>query len=136
MKRFFLGWTWFVIALIVLQVGLAGWGAVSQGDDRTARFLGHVVNGGLLTVWLLLGLVFAAIARPGWKVVVLAAASLVMLVSQGFFTYSTDQSGHLSGISIALHAANGLGILTIQYIITRLTGKSIVRPTTPKETAA
>ncbi|SDK90907.1 hypothetical protein SAMN05216298_1976 [Glycomyces sambucus] len=120
MKGFFLGWTRFVAVLLVLQIGFAGWGAVATGDQRTMRFIVHVANGGMILFWLMLSLVFALIARPGWKAVALTGLSLFMVFAQGAFAHGFGGSGTLGGVGIALHAANGLGILTLQLIVARL----------------
>lgn len=119
MKLFFLGWTRFVVVLLVLQVGLAGWGAVSGGDERIMRFIAHAGNGGMLILWLMLSVVFALIARPGWKTVLLAALSAFMIMMQGAFAYSFGTDGVGGGVGIALHALNGLGILTLQVVVAR-----------------
>jgi hypothetical protein len=118
-KLFFLGWTRFVVVLLVLQVGLAGWGAVSGGGERVMRFIAHAGNGGMLIFWLMLSVVFALIARPGWKTVLLTALSAFMILMQGAFAYGFGTSGTAGGIGIALHALNGLGILTLQVIVAR-----------------
>lgn len=120
MKRFFLGWTRFVIALLVLQVGLAGWGAVATGDERVMRFIAHAGNGGLLILWLMLSVVFALVARPGWKAVALTAVSAFMVLMQGAFAYGFGTSGVAGGTGIALHALNGLGVLVLQVLVARL----------------
>jgi hypothetical protein len=118
-KLFFLGWTRFVVVLLVLQVGLAGWGAVAGGGERVMRFVAHVGNGGMLMFWLMLSVVFALIARPGWKTVLLTALSAFMIMLQGAFAYGFGTEGPGGGIGIALHALNGLGILTVQVIVAR-----------------
>lgn len=120
MKRFFMGWTRFVVLLLVLQVGLAGWGAVSTGGDRTMRFIAHIGNGGMLMFWLMLSVVFALIARPGLKAVLLTVLSLVMVVMQGAFAHAFGNEGTGGAVGLALHAANGLGILTVQVVVARL----------------
>jgi hypothetical protein len=119
-KLFFLGWTRFIVVLLVLQVGLAGWGAVSGGGERTMRFIAHVGNGGMLIFWLMLSVVFALIARPGWKAVLLTVLSAFMIMMQGAFAYGFGTDGVNGGIGIALHALNGLGILTVQLVVVRL----------------
>ncbi len=120
MKRFFLGWTRFVVVLLVLQVGLAGWGAVSSGEERIMRFIAHAGNGGMLMLWLMLSVLFALIARPGLKAVLLTVLSLFMIVMQGALAYGFGTDGVGGGIGIALHATNGLGVLTLQVIVARL----------------
>ena len=119
MKLFFLGWTRFVVVLLVLQVGLAGWGAVSGGGERVMRFIAHAGNGGMLILWLMLSVVFALIARPGWRTVLLTALSAFMIMMQGAFAYGFGTDGANGGIGIALHALNGLGILTLQLVVAR-----------------
>ncbi|MDN3242505.1 hypothetical protein [Glycomyces tritici] len=119
MKLFFLGWTRFVVVLLVLQVGLAGWGAVSGGGERVMRFIAHAGNGGMLIFWLMLSVVFALIARPGWRTVLLTALSAFMIMMQGAFAYGFGTDGVNGGIGIALHALNGLGILTLQLVVAR-----------------
>ncbi|MCC3764223.1 hypothetical protein K3N28_14235 [Glycomyces sp. TRM65418] len=125
MKRFFLGWTRFVIALLVLQVGLAGWGAVSAGGERIMRFIAHAGNGGMLMFWLMLSVVFALIARPGWKAVLLTALSAFMIMMQGAFAYGFGADGVGGGVGIALHALNGLGILVVQTAVARLAKRAV-----------
>jgi hypothetical protein len=124
-KRFFLGWTRFIVVLLVLQIGLAGWGAISTGDERTMRFIAHVVNGGMLFLWLILSVVFALIARPGWKAVLLTALSAFMVFLQGAFAHGFGTEGVSGGIGIALHALNGLGILTVQLAVARLAKRAV-----------
>lgn len=125
MKLFFLGWTRFVVALLVLQVGLAGWGAVSEGGDRIMRFIAHAGNGGMLIFWLMLSVVFALIARPGRKAVLLTVLSAVMILMQGAFAYSFGTDGIGGGIGIALHALNGLGVLAVQVTVARLAKRAV-----------
>ena len=125
LKLFFLGWTRFIVALLVLQVGLAGWGAVSSGGERTMRFIAHVGNGGMLIFWLMLSVVFALIARPGWKAVLLTALSAFMILMQGAFAYGFGTDGAGGGIGIALHALNGLGVLTVQVLVARLAKRAV-----------
>jgi hypothetical protein len=124
-KRFFLGWTRFIVVLLILQVGFAGWGAVSGGGERTMRFIVHVANGGMLMFWLLLSVVFALIARPGWKAVLLAALSVFMILMQGAFAHAFGTDGESGGIGIALHALNGLGILAVQLAVARLAKRAV-----------
>jgi hypothetical protein len=118
-KLFFLGWTRFVVVLLVLQVGLAGWGAVSGGEERTMRFIGHVGNGGMLILWLMLSVVFVLIARPGRKTVLLTALSAFMILMQGAFAHGFGTDGVNGGVGIALHALNGLGVLILQLVVAR-----------------
>ncbi|MFG3340792.1 hypothetical protein [Glycomyces sp. NPDC048151] len=119
MKSVFLGWTRFVVVLLVLQVGFAGWGAVSGGGERVERFIVHAANGGMLFLWLMVSVVLAVIARPGWKTVMLTVLSLFMIFLQGAFAYGFGTEGVPGGIGIALHALNGLGILALQLLIAR-----------------
>lgn len=125
MKRFFLGWTRFVIVLLVLQVGLAGWGAVSAGGERIMRFIAHAGNGGMLMFWLMLSVVFALIARPGWKAVLLTALSAFMVMMQGAFAYGFGTEGVGGGVGIALHALNGLGVLAVQMVVARMAKRAV-----------
>jgi hypothetical protein len=124
-KPFFLGWTRFIVALLILQVGLAGWGAVAGGGDRTMRFIVHVANGGMLLFWLLLSVVFALIARPGWKAVLLTALSFFMIMLQAVLAHALGTDGVSGGIGIALHAVNGLGILAVQVAVARLAKRAV-----------
>ncbi|HEU5127705.1 MAG TPA: hypothetical protein VFU12_06935 [Glycomyces sp.] len=125
MKRFFLGWTRFVVLLLVLQVGLAGWGAVTEGEERVMRFIAHVGNGGMLMFWLMLSVVFALLARPGRKAVLLTVLSAVMIFMQGAFAYGFGDEGAGGGVGIALHALNGLGILAVQAAVARLAKRAV-----------
>lgn len=124
MKTFFLWWTRFIVALLVLQVGLAGWGAVAEGGERVMRFIVHVGNGGMLMFWLMLSVLFALIARPGRKAVLLTVLSAVMILAQGAFAYGFGEDGTGGGVGIALHALNGLGILAAQTAVARLAGRA------------
>lgn len=119
MKSVFLGWTRFVVVLLVLQVGFAGWGAVSGGGERVERFIVHAANGGMLMLWLMVSVVLALIARPGWKTVLLTVLSLFMIFLQGAFAYGFGTHGTAGGVGIALHALNGLGIIALQLVIAR-----------------
>ncbi|MEU6248600.1 hypothetical protein [Glycomyces sp. NPDC047010] len=125
MKLVFLGWTRFVVVLLVLQIGLAGWGAVSTGGERIERFIVHAGNGGLLMFWLLLSTILALIARPGLKAVLLTALSTFMIWMQGALAYGFGTEGVLGGVGIALHAANGLGVLLIQLAVARLAKQAV-----------
>ncbi|RRS01569.1 hypothetical protein [Glycomyces terrestris] len=125
MKVFFLGWTRFVVVLLVLQIGFAGWGAVTSGDERVMRFIVHAGNGGMLMLWLMLSVVFALIARPGYKAVLLCVLSLFMIFMQGALAYGFGTEGVRGGIGIALHATNGLGILTVQLVVARLAKRAV-----------
>ncbi|MCD0447287.1 hypothetical protein LO763_27095 [Glycomyces sp. A-F 0318] len=125
MKLLFLGWTRFVVVLLVLQVGLAGWGAVTTGDERIMRFIVHVGNGGMLIFWLMLSVVLALLARPGWKAVLLTVLSAFMVFMQGAFAYGFGTDGVGGGVGIALHALNGLGILVVQLAVARLAKRAV-----------
>lgn len=125
MKRLFLGWTHFVLVLLVLQVGLAGWGTVAEGSERTMRFIAHTANGGMLMFWLMLSVVFALLARLGAKAVGLAALSLLMIFMQGAFAHGFGIDGTSGGVGIALHALNGLGVLTVQLLVARLARRAV-----------
>ncbi|WP_199039869.1 hypothetical protein [Glycomyces salinus] len=125
MKSFFLGWTRVAVALLVLQAGLAGWGAVTEGGNRIERFILHVSNGGILIFWLMLSVVFVLIARPGRKTVWLTVLSTVMILMQGLYVHSFGQDGIGGGIGIGLHALNGLGVLTVQILVARLAKRSV-----------
>lgn len=125
MKLIFLGWTRFIVVLLVLQVGFAGWGAVSTGDERVMRFIVHAGNGGMLILWLMLSVVLALIARPGWKAVALTALSAFMIMMQGAFAYGFGTDGVAGGFGIALHALNGLGVLALQIIVARLAKRAV-----------
>lgn len=127
MKLFFLGWTRFVVVLLVLQVGLAGWGAVAEDGDRTMRLILHVSNGAMLMFWLLLSVVFALVARPGLKAVLLTSLSAFMILMQGALAYGFGSDGTGGGIGVALHALNGLGILTLQLVVARLAKRAVDR---------
>jgi hypothetical protein len=124
-KRFFLGWTRFVVVLLVLQIGLAGWGAVSEGGERIMRFIAHAGNGGMLIFWLVLSVVFALIARPGWKTVLLTALSAFMILMQGAFAYAFGTEGVGGGVGIALHTLNGLGVLAVQAAVARRAKRAV-----------
>lgn len=125
MKLFFLGWTRTAVALLVLQAGLAGWGAVSEGEDRIMRFIVHVSNGGVLIFWLMLSVAFALIARPGRKAVLLTVLSCVMILMQGFYIHTFGDHGIGGGIGIGLHALNGLGVLAVQVVVARLAKRAV-----------
>ncbi|WP_155829837.1 hypothetical protein [Glycomyces tenuis] len=125
MKLFFLGWTRFVVVLLVLQVGLAGWGAVSEGGERIMRFIAHAGNGGMLILWLMLSVVFALIARPGRKAVLLTALSAFMIMMQSVFAHGFGTEGVGGGVGIALHALNGLGVLAVQATVARLAKRAV-----------
>jgi hypothetical protein len=83
------------------------------------RFIAHAGNGGMLMFWLMLSVVFALIARPGWRTVLLTALSAFMIMLQGAFAYAFGTEGLGGGIGITLHALNGLGILTVQVMVAR-----------------
>lgn len=125
MRPFFLGWTRFVVALLVLQVGLAGWGTVTEGGERTMRFIAHLVNGSMLMFWLMLSVVFVLLARPGRKAVWLTVLSVVMIMAQGAFAHGFGTGGIGGGVGVALHAANGLGILAVQVVVARLARRAV-----------
>lgn len=125
MKLVFLGWTRLVVALLVLQIGFAGWGAVSEGEERVMRFIIHVANGGMLMFWLMLSVVLALIARPGLKAVLLTALSAFMILMQGALAYGFGESGVGGGVGIALHVLNGLGVLFVQLAVARLAKRAV-----------
>ena len=124
-KRCFLWWTRFVVVLLVLQVGLAGWGAVSEGGERIMRFIAHAGNGGMLILWLMLSVVLALVARPGWKAVLLTVLSAFMILMQGAFAYGFGTEGVGGGVGIALHALNGLGVLAVQVAVAHLAKRAV-----------
>jgi hypothetical protein len=109
-------WSWLVALAVVVQVGLAGYGAfyvankVDEGtvdeDKFEDGFGAHIGFGYLVVLTGLILLVIALIARPGrqrvWRVVILAGL-LILQVLLAWFGFEVPAIG-------ALHPVNALVI--------------------------
>ena len=110
MLKFFRIWTAFLSALIALQFFLAGYGAIATGDP-TESFELHIMTGRLIAVVALLGILFAALARAGGKLVGFAAAAFGLVVLQSVIVLISVPGTVPGQIIFGFHAINGMFIM-------------------------
>lgn len=110
MLRFYRVWTILLQLLIGVQFFLAGYGAIAAGSPDEAFAL-HIVNGRVIAVVALLGILFAALARSGGKLVGLMAGAFGLVVLQSVIAL-VSVAGTVPGqIVFGFHAINALIIM-------------------------
>lgn len=112
MLKFFRVWMVILGILLGLQFLLAGYGVYgggSIGDD----FELHILNGRLITVVTLLGILFAALARAGGRLVGLAAILLGMVVLQSVIVLVSTEGTVVGQVIFMLHVAVGIGMMEV-----------------------
>ena len=112
MLRFFRIWMHLLAGLVVLQFFLAGYGAIGTGDPSEAFAL-HIMNGRLIGAVALLGVLFAALARAGGRLVWLSAAVFGLVVLQSVIAL-VSVGGTVPGqIIFGFHALNGMFVMGV-----------------------
>ena len=105
------GLFWVIMAAIVLQFFLAGWGVFAF--DGLDEFLPHFIVGDLIGLAMLLGVGVAFAARVPWKTTGINAGLFLLMFLQAFLAHVP-----VRGIA-ALHVVNGILILGLAGWFTR-----------------
>lgn len=130
MLNFFRVWTILLQVLIGVQFFLAGYGAIAAGSPDEAFSL-HIMNGRLIAVVALLGILFAALARSGGKLVGFMAGAFGLVVLQSLIAL-VSVAGTVPGqIIFGFHAINALMIMGVVEAAGRLTKKLQAARKTP-----
>ena len=112
MFKFFRMWMHLIALLVTVQFFLAGYGSIASGAPADAFDL-HIMNGRLIAVVTLLGIVFAALSRIGGRVVWLSAAVFGLVMLQSVIVM-VSVSGTVAGqIIFGFHALNALFIMML-----------------------
>lgn len=112
MLKFFRFWTGVLHVLIGVQFFLAGYGALGAGDTAESFSL-HIMGGRLIAVVALLGIVFAALARAGGKLVGLSAGVFGLVLLQSVIAVVSVGGTTAGQIIFGLHAINALMIMGV-----------------------
>ncbi|SDL81880.1 hypothetical protein SAMN05216298_0135 [Glycomyces sambucus] len=124
MLKFYRVWTGVMHALIGIQFFLAGYGALGTGSPDESFSL-HIVNGRVIAVVALLGILFAALARSGRKLVGMAAGVFGLVVLQSLIAL-VSVAGTVPGqIIFGFHAINALMIMGLAEASGRLAKRLI-----------
>ncbi|RRR99763.1 DUF6220 domain-containing protein [Glycomyces terrestris] len=119
MLKFYRVWVGLLHALIGIQFFLAGYGALGTGSpDESFAF--HIMNGRVIAVVALLGILFAALSRSGKKLTGLAAGVFGLVVLQSLIAL-VSVAGTVPGQFIfGFHAINALMIMGVAEASGRL----------------
>ncbi|GAA2299098.1 hypothetical protein GCM10009853_064180 [Glycomyces scopariae] len=124
MLKFYRVWTGVMHALIGIQFFLAGYGALGTGSPDESFSL-HIMNGRVIAVVALLGILFAALARSGKKLVGMAAGVFGLVVLQSLIAL-VSVAGTVPGqIVFGFHAINALMIMGLAEASGRLAKRLI-----------
>ncbi|SDD61252.1 DUF6220 domain-containing protein [Glycomyces harbinensis] len=124
MLRVYRVWIMLLHALIGVQFFLAGYGALGTGSTDESFSL-HIMNGRLIAVVALAGILFAALARSGGKLVGLAAGTFGLVVLQSLIAL-VSVAGTVPGqIIFGFHAINALMIMGVAEASGRLAKRLI-----------
>lgn len=135
MLRFYRIWTHVLHVLIGLQFFLAGYGAIGSGSPDESFSL-HIMNGRVIAVVALLGILFAALARAGGKLVGMSAGVLGLVVLQSLIALVSVAGTTQGQIIFGFHAINALMIMGLAEASGRLAKQLIEdRKPTPTEAA-
>lgn len=134
MLRFYRVWTILLQLLIGIQFFLAGYGAIAAGAPDEAFSL-HIMNGRVIAVVALLGVLFAALARSGGKLVSLMAGAFGLVVLQSLIAL-VSVAGTVPGqIIFGFHAINALMIMGVVEASGRLARRLIAERSAPEPVA-
>lgn len=133
MLRFYRVWVVLLHILIGLQFFLAGYGAIGSGSPDESFSL-HIMNGRVIAVVALLGILFAALARSGGKLVGLAAGVFGLVVLQSLIALVSVAGTTPGQIIFGFHAINALMIMGLAEASGRL-AKQLVADRGPAEAA-
>jgi hypothetical protein len=133
MLRVYRVWTMLLHALIGVQFFLAGYGALGTGSPDESFSL-HIMNGRLIGVVALVGILFAALARSGGKLVGLSAGVFGLVLLQSVIAL-VSVAGTVPGqIIFGFHAINALMIMGLAEASGRL-AKRLLDERRPAEPA-
>jgi heme A synthase len=131
MLKFYRVWVGLLHALIGIQFFLAGYGALGTGSPDESFSL-HIMNGRVIAVVALLGILFAALARSGKKLTGLAAGVFGLVVLQSVIAL-VSVAGTVPGqIIFGFHAINALMIMGLAESSARLAKRLIEERRTPE----
>jgi hypothetical protein len=119
MLRFYRVWVVLLHVLIGVQFFLAGYGAIGTGSPDESFSL-HIMNGRVIAVVALLGILFAALARSGGKLVGLAAGVFGLVVLQSLIALVSVAGTTPGQIIFGFHAINALMIMGLAEASGRL----------------
>jgi hypothetical protein len=120
-------WMMLLLALLVVQFGLAGFG-VGYGGALEDGFEGHFRIGNLLLYLYAAAVLLALAARAGARIAWLTALGTFMIALQHLLAI-LNVPGTLWGQSLFLvHALNGLALIFLTYRIGRLVRERTRRP--------
>ncbi|MEV3937871.1 DUF6220 domain-containing protein [Glycomyces sp. NPDC049804] len=134
MLKFYRVWIGVLHILIGLQFFLAGYGAIGSGSPDEAFSL-HIMNGRVIAVVALLGILFAALARSGGKLVGMAAGVFGLVVLQSLIALVSVAGTTPGQIIFGFHAINALMIMGLAEASGRL-AKQLLADRKPAEPAA
>jgi hypothetical protein len=137
MLKFYRVWIGLLHVLIGLQFFLAGYGAIGSGSPDESFEL-HIMNGRLIAVVALLGILFAALSRAGGKLVGMAAGVLGLVVLQSLIALVSVAGTTPGQIIFGFHAINALMIMGLAEASGRLAKQLLAdrKPVEPAATAA
>lgn len=134
MLKFYRIWTHVLQALIGLQFFLAGYGAIGSGSPDESFSL-HIMNGRVIAVVALLGILFAALARAGGKLVGMSAGVLGLVLLQSVIALVSVAGTTPGQIIFGFHAINALMIMGLAEASGRL-AKQLIEDRKPASTEA
>ncbi|MCC3764785.1 DUF6220 domain-containing protein [Glycomyces sp. TRM65418] len=134
MLKFYRLWTMLLHVLIGIQFFLAGYGAIGAGSPDESFEL-HIMNGRVIAAVALLGILFAALARAGGKLVGLSAAVFGLVVLQSLIALVSVAGTTPGQIIFGFHAINALMIMGVAESAGRL-AKRLVEERRPAPEAA
>lgn len=134
MLKFYRLWIGLLHILIGIQFFLAGYGAIGTGSPDESFSL-HIMNGRLIAVIALLGILFAALSRAGGKLVGMAAGVLGLVVLQSLIALVSVAGTTPGQIIFGFHAINALMIMGLAEASGRL-AKQLLADREPAEPAA
>ncbi|THV41612.1 DUF6220 domain-containing protein [Glycomyces buryatensis] len=123
MLKFLRIWMGVLLALIVVQFFLAGYGAVGTGA-LADNYAMHRMTGTLISVFALLGLVFAALARSGGKLVGMAAIILGLVLLQPVIAMISIEGTMAGQIIFGFHVVNAVAIPHVVVGVMTAAGKA------------
>ena len=107
----YVGWLGIIVAAIILQFYLAGYGVF--GFNGLNGFGAHFVVGDLIGIASLIGIGIAFVTRQPRRVIGLNVLFTVLMIVQFFLAHTGVQ------VISALHVVNGLAILGVTGFLTR-----------------
>jgi hypothetical protein len=131
MLKFYRVWVGLLHALIGIQFFLAGYGALGTGSPDESFSL-HIMNGRVIAVVALLGILLAALARSGRNLTGLAAGVFGLVVLQSVIALVSVAGTTPGQIIFGFHAINALMIMGLAESSARLAKRLIEERRTPE----